>query len=265
MKHQLKRLVYPARKALGKFILPQPVDQTHVIRELRQRIHYLELLNSIIYNAGTLIAGDKIEGDYLEFGVYTGNSFVEAFRSLELAFKHATLEGIWNTERDRQERQEIWSRMRFFAFDSFQGLPEPKGHDTASLDFVGGKYACSRADFERNISQRGVPLERVRIVPGWFDETLNEATRTQYRLEHASIVNVDCDLYESAKQVLDFCTPLLVDGSVLIFDDWYNFRANPNLGEQRAFREWQNAHPEWIVTPYRQERAWRNSFIVNRA
>jgi O-methyltransferase len=50
---------------------------------------------------------------------------------------------------------------------------------------------------------------------------------------------------------------------VLIFDDWYSYRGNPGLGEQRACAEWRAQHPEWILTEYQKEGPWRTSFIVN--
>ena len=36
-------------------------------------------------------------------------------------------------------------------------------------------------------------------------------------------------------------------GSVIIFDDWYNFKSDPNKGEQKACKEWlqKNSHIKW--------------------
>ena len=39
-----------------------------------------------------------------------------------------------------------------------------------------------------------------------------------------------------ARLALNFITPTLHDGSVIIFDEWYQFHGNPNLGGQRALR-----------------------------
>ena len=49
---------------------------------------------------------------------------------------------------------------------------------------------------------------------------------------------IDCDLYESTVPVLDFITPYLAVGTVIVFDDWRCFRNHPDFGEQRACREW---------------------------
>lgn len=80
------------------------------------------------------IAHSGIEGDYLEFGVYGGGSFMMAPR---LARKHGLGE------------------MRFFAFDSFQGLPESEGHLSR------GDFSRSRDSFVRNLRKFGVDTKRV--------------------------------------------------------------------------------------------------------
>lgn len=220
--------------------------------------------DKLFYKAGRFVAADKIAGDYLEFGVFSGTTFVEAFHLIEDAFKESYMPSEWNTEQDSIERLRQWKQMRFFAFDSFQGLPEPTGIDTLSGDFVEGKFSNSKDNFINHIISKGVPKDRVVVVSGWFSETLTEKTRADHEMRQAAIVHIDSDLYESAKLVLDFIEPLLVDGTIIIFDDWYNFKGNPNLGEQRAFREWLDENPEWIATQYQKESVWRNSFIMNR-
>ena len=154
--------------------------------------------------------------------------------------------------------------MRFFAFDSFQGLPPLSPIDAVSQDFIEGKFACTEADFLKNISLQGVPPNRVTTIPGWFADSLGPTTREKYGIRKAAIVNIDSDLYESARTVLDFITPLLASGSVIIFDDWYNFRGDPDLGEQRACREWLQSNPDIRLSQYHREGPWKNSFIVNR-
>jgi len=244
IKKILKRFLYPLRKLMGRFIIS---DNDTIFRK-----------------AGSFIAADKIEGDYLEFGVYSGTTFTSAFFSIQDAYRLSFSPSEWNTEQDCVERKQLWKKMRFFAFDSFQGLPKPTGIDSLSKDFVEGKFSNSENNFKKYITSMGVPLNRVRIVSGWFNETLNEDTIKKHELKYAAIVHIDSDLYESAKLALNFIKPLLVDGTVIIFDDWYNFKGNPNLGEQRAFGEWLAENPDWIATQYQKEGTWRNSFIINK-
>ena len=152
--------------------------------------------------------------------------------------------------------------MRFFAFDSFEGLPALRGIDVESRDFVEGQYAYGSDEFRSSIASRGVDLTKIITVPGWFDQTCNSATISKFEMRRASIIHIDCDLYESTTTVLDFIRPLITDGTVLIFDDWFCFRGNPNLGEQRAFREWAESLPDWTFVEYQKEGPWRNSFIA---
>jgi O-methyltransferase len=154
--------------------------------------------------------------------------------------------------------------MRFFAFDSFEGLPEPVGLDKQSLDFIEGKFATTIDELKENLRANKVPEEKVHIIKGWFDDTLNEENLRAHQMDKAVLIHVDVDYYESAKTVLEFITPLLQNGTVIVFDDWYNYRGNPELGEQRAFKEWLEEHDEWIAVEYHKSGPWRNSFIVNR-
>ena len=141
----------------------------------------------------------------------------------------------------------------FFAFDSFQGLPETKGIDRATREFSAGHYMCTEQNFLKNLRRAEVPLSHVITVPGWFDDTCVPLTVSKLQMRPAAIIHIDCDLYSSTKTVLNFATPLLQDGTILIFDDWYHFRGNPNLGEQKAFREWQDRMKGWTFTEYQKE------------
>ncbi|NQT29337.1 MAG: class I SAM-dependent methyltransferase [Candidatus Saganbacteria bacterium] len=245
VKKALKRMIDPIRSKMGRFIIPPPQ-------------------NSIIYKAAAFVASNMIEGDYLEFGSASGSTFISAFRALEEAFHNAYTPSFWNTEQDCIERSKSWRKMRFFAFDSFQGLPKPTGVDCLSHDFVEGKFSHSQEDFKKNIARQGILQNRTVIVPGWFKDTLNANLVKKHNIKKASIVHIDCDLYESAKQVLAFVTPLLVDGTVIIFDDWYCYKGDPSLGEQRACSEWLKFNPDWTLTQYQKEGSWRNSFIANK-
>lgn len=204
-----------------------------------------------------------MEGDYLEFGVFSGNSFINAYHLLKTAFEQNWQRCAESSE-DAARLSKIWNSMRFFAFDSFQGLPEADGVDKATREFTAGQYMCTEQDFLASLQGAEVPLSRVVTVPGWFDETCTGTTISKHRMSRAAIIHIDCDLYLSTRTVLDFVTPLLQDGTVLIFDDWYHFRGNPNLGEQKAFREWQGCMQGWGFSEYQKEGPWRNSFIASR-
>ncbi len=183
----------------------------------------------------------KVEGDYLEFGVFRGETMINA----------------WHAAR-RHGRD-----MDFYAFDSFTGLPDPSltSADTGG-EFVEGEFCCDRATFEKNIRNAGVNPSRVTIVEGFYEETLGQKAGS-FGLRRAAIVWVDCDLYSSTIHVLEFVTDLLVDGSILIFDDWHCFHSRPDKGEQRACKEWLERNAHIRLVPYRDFHWAGASFIVN--
>ena len=219
--------------------------------------------NSIVRKAAWILAAEKVEGDYLEFGVYDGGSIIQAQHEMEEAFREQMTEGGGRTREAANEIREIWSKMRFFAFDSFQGLPEIEGIDAKGSDFEEGTWSYNEEGFRRNLSKSGFTMSSLVTVPGWFEETCNEQTKLEHNMKKAAVVHIDCDLYSSTKTVLTFIESLLVDGTVIIFDDWYNFKGNPNLGEQRAFAEWSEDMTDWAFVQYQKEGPWRNSFIAS--
>jgi hypothetical protein len=203
-------------------------------------------------------------GDYLEFGVYDGSSFIQAYHAQRYAHQKALKQyGFLMSDQVRANQERIWQTRRFFAFDSFEGLPDVKGPDQNG-PFKRGDYSCSLDTVRTNLATAHVDLDRVSFIKGWYQDTLTPSTREAHRMQSAAIVHIDCDLYESAKVALNFITPLLQDGTVIIFDDWFQFRGHPQKGEQRAFREWLVTVPGWIATEYHKEGTWRNSFIINR-
>lgn len=177
-----------------------------------------------IEQAAEYLVGAQVPGDYLEFGVYQGRTFSHACKLMGPLFEE----------------------MRFVAFDSFDGLPTPRGIDAQdgyTSRFHRGEFRCSKTEFFTHLKSRRVDVSRVTAIEGWFDQSLTEATRTAEGLKHAACVWIDCDLYESTVPVLQFITPMLSAGAVLLFDDWHCFRNHPDFGQQRATREWLTAHP----------------------
>lgn len=190
-------------------------------------------------------AASSVHGDYYEFGVYQGDTFASAFQSA---------------------RRFKVDDMRFHAFDSFNGLPPLTDVDAEGYaQFSEGEYNASRQTFEKTLKQRHVDRERVTVTEGWFSETLTDQTRTDLNLTKAAVIWVDCDLYESTVPVLDFIKPLLQDGTVVAFDDWFCFHARPDRGEQRAVTEWLQSEPDFRLVEYRNFGWHGKAFVFHRA
>ncbi len=155
---------------------------------------------------------DDRTGDYLEFGVFRGSSFISSYyASRKLGLKD----------------------VRFFAFDSFQGLPEGELYNWSQ-----GLYACSKRRFLANVGKAGVDMDRVKTVEGYFSDSLTEDAKQKCAIRRAAVVHLDCDLRSSTAEALEFIADMVDEGTVLIFDNWACFDESDEHGQRRAFWDW---------------------------
>jgi len=168
----------------------------------------------------------SLRGDYFEFGLYRGHNFSAAQRLAQ--------------------RYRLAPEMRFFGFDSFQGLPEPVGVDVAG-EFRKGDYACSRPEVMATLERGRVDWARIHLVEGWYHQSLTAKLKSTLAPGQVGIALVDCDLYESTVPVLRFLASLVQDGSILLFDDWNCFDRSDQKGERRAFREFLAVNPRFAA------------------
>lgn len=154
-------------------------------------------------NLQTLISNDRLaniikysemvrclEGDFFEFGVFRGGS----------------LELLANLHPERS----------IIGIDSFCGLPAPGEYDTHDKgDFSEVDFGAIKGYF--STMHRNVTLLRG-FSPKVFDKI--------HKFKMTSFVHVDVDLYNSVYHACDFFYPRLVDGGVMLFDD-YGFESTP--------------------------------------
>ena len=238
--------IRPIRILAGRFVLPPKLTEENYVGN-----------NGCIHTASSFITWNQIEGDYLEFGVAEGNSFVAAYRAITRERNQHASMGYEGSE----YRRWLESKPRFFAFDSFEGLPAGPGE--RHVDYFPGSYKCSEDRFKANLKKQAVDLRQVVTVPGFYDKTLNPETKERLGLRRAAMVMIDCDLYESTVPVLDFLTSLVGQGTILIFHDWFRFRGSPEHGEQRACREWLARNPQLELLEHWREGPQAVSFLVN--
>ncbi len=212
----------------------------YISRFFKKRSAYPEKKFNLHYAIGFAVA-NNIEGDYLEFGVFKGESFIYAYKHYNKMFANY------------RKTQKVHSRfldhkIRFFAFDSFEGLPDSDDKDIP-LHWTGEKpMSYPRFKFEKNLKKANVDLNKVSIIEGYYDKTLTKSLYAKLGLEKAAIIHIDCDLYESTKTVLDTIKPLIVEGTVIIFDDYFYYKGSPYKGERGAFNEWLVKNPDFIAT-----------------
>lgn len=110
-------------------------------------------------------------------------------------------------------------------FDSFIGLPEEWRKNAFNVTPKGA------------MAVQSLPIvrENARLVAGWFQDTLPKWLATNNG--PMGFVHIDCDLYSSASCVLTLLKSRLIAGTVIVFDELYNW------GFPQNYTEW--ASHEW--------------------
>lgn len=124
------------------------------------------------------------EGLVLEFGVSAGKSI-----------------------RDLAKR--VGPAKQVHGFDSFEGLPG----DWSGTDMLAGR-------FSRGGRLPKVP-PNVALHKGWIEDTL--APFLEQTPGPLAFANIDVDLYSSTKTILDGLGDRMVPGSVIVFDEYFNY------------------------------------------
>ena len=150
-----------------------------------------------------IIKMDKIKGDYCEFGCFTGASLNHVLR---VTSKDAFLK-----------------EKKIYGFDSFYGLKE---------DWIGN------AEFEKGYFNLGGKMPSVKnnviLIKGWVQDTVNDFLKQNN--PQICFAHMDLDTYESTKFVLSQIKPYLKKGSILLFNEFYNF-PGWSVGEYKALKE----------------------------
>jgi O-methyltransferase len=184
-------------------------------------------------------------GYYMEFGVLNGECMIDAYRQFRGLFSH------------------------YFGFDSFEGLPELTSDDQKasilSPGFHKGNFASMQLEYVQQtiLSSSRMPSDELSLVRGFFNESLPKICKDDLKKYGVPLVMyVDCDLYSSTVDVLQFIGDLAVTGTWIFFDDYWCYRGSPHEGEQRAIREWLDSNDRIGLQPYCNFDGWGRAFIA---
>jgi O-methyltransferase len=135
----------------------------------------------------------NIPGDIVECGTWNGGSAAMMAASC------------------RDSGRTLW------LFDSFEGLPSPSPEDEVPPNLSG----FLKGDIEkvRKVLSMFAGENEVRIVPGWFEETLVNPPPTEI-----AVLFIDVDLYKSTKIVLERLYERVVEGGFIIVDDYRRWK-----------------------------------------
>lgn len=185
--------------------------------ETLKRIKYL--IAEALTSAVDYITSSRVEGDILEFGVGSGWTSAVLSRSMQ----HA-------------------ARRKIHLFDSFQGLPEAESDVDRDSPMVKsgiwGRGTCDwgvTPELLKRMLRYEYPSVDVEIYQGWFTETMDRIPADT----KVAFAHIDCDLYQSTLDVLNHLLSrrMLAKGAILLFDDWTCNQCDPDMGQQRAWRE----------------------------
>jgi hypothetical protein len=186
--------------------------------------------------------GRENVGDYLEFGVFNGTSLHCMHSNLaELGLNH----------------------VRLFGFDSWEGLPPNCGGAEDGYHWTPGYFQMDYDYCRRWLDERGVDWNRVFLIKGWFNQTCTPELVAVHAIKKASVIMIDSDTYSSARDALTFCSELIRDKAVILFDDW-GMKGDKPIGEELAFREFLETHPEFTAEDMGKYDATSRVFKVQR-
>lgn len=220
MLKKLKRLSRRLRGKTAPVAEPQPtlppdLDPRDVA--ILKRVEHATMTSperiSALCGAVRYIDQAKIPGDIVECGVWRGGSMMAIAHTL-------------NESRDataHPSTRELW------LYDTFEGMSEPTQQDR---DFLGGAADELLNDQDRNdprsvwcvshleevqsnLAETGYPSEQIHFVKGRVEETIPARLP-----EKIALLRLDTDWYESTRHELIHLFPRLVEGGVLIIDDY---------------------------------------------
>jgi len=176
------------------------------------------------------ITTSQIEGDYIEFGVYQGGTFVESWRQW-FSYKKWVDKQLKSSEKWRNEAWNEYSHNepKFYGIDSFSGIPKNNESDT---HFLEGTYSADRELVYNKCIKEGMDKDRFELVQSFYSDLTIENLPKK-----ASVIHIDSDIYQSAIEALRLCRSSIQQGTVVLFDDYNCFSASNNQGERRAIKE----------------------------
>lgn len=204
----------------------------------------------------------ELEGDFVEFGCYRGDTSVELAQVLQgasatLFEEHKdlalaeVLEGGRVLSKDirlglsprSDPRKNLACPRHLWLYDSFAGLPakSPADESAAGVNFQPGVLHVSRHALIDKLKKHGIT--NAIIKKAWFSDLTDQDLPAKI-----AFAFLDGDFYESQRTALALTAPRLDPQGIIICHD-YN---NPELpGATRAVDEFLHQHPEYRLTIFR--------------
>lgn len=179
-----------------------------------------------IKRAFHLVNLEEVDGDYFEFGMYEGTSFIGAFEA------HCSTRIEGGPER------------AFHGFDSFAGFKYLAEVDRHPF-FREGDFKSSFEKTHRRIKKHFKSRAEWSITPGYVEDTIRGRDIHAAGRANVAIAFIDVDLGQPARIALDYIAPALTLGSIIVLDDFFAYKGSESKGVANAFRRFREQHPDW--------------------
>lgn len=142
----------------------------------------------------------RIKGDIIEFGVWNGNNLIAMKKSIDF----------------------LNLNKKIYGFDHFAGMPS------------------SIKDYSRNSFKGEIDL--VKFFIKFFKlksiflikDDINNLYKYKKKFKKISLIYIDCDIYDTTKNILTILAPKLSKGGIIIFDEG---NQGNKSGESRALND----------------------------
>lgn len=189
--------------------------------------------------------------DYINDNYDIDKIFIDNYSSDYDIYQFGTFQGYTLSGLFKYIKENNLLFNNFIGFDSLQGLPVEKLDINNNVHWTYGKYSISNVLNKTDISvdeykeylfsTQKIPIEyenKIIIVKGFYEISLNDDIVKH--LKPALFIDIDCDIYTSTIQVLDFIfkNKLYVNGKTIIrYDDWGNNNMEYQTGQSKAHLE----------------------------
>ena len=173
-----------------RYHLPDVQSELKFYSENYSDLEIGQTIDDVGFTLTCLKETDMLDGDILELGTYKCGASIMMARFLD----------------------RINSKKKIYTCDGFVGLPyDEKNRD----NYPKGHFSDTSYEYVTEKLKKFHVHDRVSVIEGLFHESLGRLSEKNF-----SFILIDCDLYESARQALDFSYPRLVGNGIMMFHDY---------------------------------------------
>jgi len=223
----------------------------NIIRKIFDKYKYVRGDINLNNRAGMLhkcwghVFSNHLFGDYIEFGVYQGDSFIESMKQFN-QFKNWLESQKKSNEKWRIDvalQSPLNNKIYFHGLDTFEGMPN---NNESDLIYKKNHFDSSYKKVLNRINNYN--FKEFYLYKGLFKNEKNNLFKN-LKNRKISIVNIDCDIHSSTKDSLEIIENFLQIGSIVLFDDYNAFNSDNSKGQRKALIEFQNK-TNWIFEPF---------------